>query len=161
MIRFCLFLLISGLMLVLSCALSKSGTNLTAEREAIHKLSSEMLSAVARRDLEASISFMAPDAIIQREASPIITGTTAIRAMIEEIFESPYMDFVWETETVELAATGDLAYEIAAFKVVFDGPDGRMGVPGKATIIWRKTDGHWQAVVWNYSMDVPGAPWIQ
>jgi len=161
MIHFRFFLLISGLLLVPACALVKPGVNPDAEQESIRKLSSEMAAAVARRDLEASAAFLAPQAVIQRESSPAITGAVAIRAMFEEIFDSPYMDYVWETETVELAATGDLAYEIASFNVVFEGRDGRMGVPGKATIIWRKSGDQWKAVVMNYSMDVPGAPWLQ
>ena len=161
MLRFSSFLLISGLMLVLACALVKPGAHLAEVGEEIRTPMNDMIAAYNRRDLEAFISFMAPDAIIQLEASPAITGTATIRAMIEKTFESPFKEMLWESQTIVLATKCKLAYVISAFKIVFEGRDGRMEVPGKSTIIWRKTDGHWKAAVWNFSVDVPGAPWTQ
>lgn len=71
-----------------------------------------MVAADNRRDLEASISFLAPNAVVQREASPAITGTTVIRTMFEESFKSPFKEFLWETRTIVLATKGEFAYEL-------------------------------------------------
>jgi uncharacterized protein (TIGR02246 family) len=145
-------------LLVLACAPAKPGIDLAAEKQTIRKLTTEWLAAEKRRDLEASLSYLAPEAVIQLDGVPIkgptdITGKTAIRAMYEEIFEMPFTDMVWEPRTLVLAESGDLAYEIGTMKITFEGPEGRTEAPGKATIIWRKLDSRWKAVVLNVSMD--------
>ena len=160
MIRFRLFLLISGLLLVLACALVKPGIDLDAEKEKIRKLTTDLRDAELRRDMEAILSYLAPEAVIQLDGVPIkgpktITGTTAIRAVFEQVFKMPFTDIVLEPRTVVMAASGDLAYEIGTLKIVFEGPEGRTIVPGRSTSIWRKFDSRWKAVVLNVSMDEP------
>jgi uncharacterized protein (TIGR02246 family) len=160
MIRLCLFLSILGLFLVLACAPAKPVIDLAAEKETIRKLTPDLLDAELRRDMEASLSYFAPDAVIQLEGAripgpPTVTGTAAIRAMYQEIFEMPYTDIVWEPQTIVIAASGDLAYEIGTMKIVFEGPDATTVAPGKATIIWRKSDNQWKASIMHVSTGEP------
>ncbi len=157
MIRPRLFLLISGFMLVLNCALVKPGINLDAEEETIRKLATDLAASFKRRDMERYLSHLAPDVVIQQEATAPIIGKATLRALFEEYFRMPFTDYVLETRTVVLAASGDLAYSIVATKIVFGETEG----PGKATIIWRKSDGQWKAVVINHSLDISGAPWTE
>ena len=160
MIRFRLFLSILGLFLVLACAPSKPGIDLAAEKETIRKLTNDLLNAELRRDMEATLSYLAPDAVIQLVGAQIqgpstVTGTTAIRAMHEEIFEMPYTDVVWEPRDILLPSSGDLAYQIGTVRIVFEGPDATTIAPGELTIIWRKSDSQWKAAVLNVSMGEP------
>ena len=131
--------------------------DVVAEEEAIRKLTTDWFADELRRDMEASLSYLAPDAVLQLEGAPTIVGTTAIRAAYEEFFKTPFTDWVMEPRTVVVAASGDLAYDIGSFKMVFEGPEGRTEVPQKSTIIWRKLEDQWKCVVLAFSNDIPPA----
>jgi len=131
--------------------------DIAAEEEAIRKLTTDWFADELRRDMEASLSCVAPDAMFQLEGTPTIVGTTAIRTAYEEFFKLPFTDWMMEPRTVVVAASGDLAYDIGSFKMVFEGPEGRTEVPQKSTFIWRKLDGQWKVVVCCFSSDTPPA----
>ncbi len=107
--------------------------------------------------MEASLSYLAPDAVVQAGGSPTLVGIHAMRSFYEEFFKIPYTDVVMEERTVVVASSGDLAYDIGPWKLVFEGPEGVTESPGKSTIIWRKFDGQWKCVVMTFSMDAPAA----
>ncbi len=132
--------------------------DIAAEEEAIRKLTTDWFADELRRDMEASLSYLAPDAVLQLEGAPTIVGTTAIRAAYEEFFKLPFTDWVIEPRIVVVAASGDLAYDIGSFKMVFESPEGRKEEPQKSTIIWRKLDGQWKVVVCCFSSDTPPGP---
>ena len=64
-------------------------------------------------------------------------------------------DIVMDPRTVEVAASGELAYDVGPWAVVFEGEDGCTEAPGKSTIVWRKLDGEWKCVLMSFSMDAP------
>ena len=132
--------------------------DIAAEEEVIRKLTTDWFADELRRDMEASLSYLAPDAVLQLEGAPTIVGTTAIRAAYEEFFKTPFTDWVMESRTVIVAASGDLAYDFGSFKMVFEGSEGRTEVPQKSTIIWSKLEGQWKCVVMTFSNDTPPAP---
>jgi uncharacterized protein (TIGR02246 family) len=138
--------------------LSGPEIDLADEEQAIRKLTTDWFADEIRRDMEASLSYLAPDAVIQPEGAPTIEGTAAIRCLWEEFFKMPYTDLVMEPRTVVVAESGDLAYDIGPWKMVFEGEEGRTEAPVKSTIVWRKLNGQWKAVVLSFSMDTPPAP---
>ena len=131
--------------------------DIAAEEEAIRKLTIDWFADELRRDMEASLSYLAPDAVLQLEGAPTIVSTTAIRAAYEEFFKLPFTDWVMEPRIIVVAASGDLAYDIGSFKMVFEGPEGRTEAPQKSTIIWRKLEDQWKCVVLAFSNDIPPA----
>lgn len=131
--------------------------DIAAEEEAIRKLTTDWFADELRRDMEASLSCVAPDAMFQLGGAPTIVGITAIRAAYEELFKIPFTDWVVEPRTVVVSKSGDLAYDIGSFKMVFEGSEGRKEEPQKSTIIWRKLDGQWKVVVCCFSSDTPPA----
>ena len=54
-----------------------------AEVTAVRKRYSEWLQAEHRRDLEAAISFLAPDAVVQGGDAPAVKGVEGARALWE------------------------------------------------------------------------------
>jgi len=136
----------------------KPMVDLAAEKNAISKLTLDWFAAELRRDMDASLSYLAPDAVFQAEGAPAIVGTTALRAAYEEIFKIPFTDWVIEPRTVVVSGSGDLAYDIGSFKMVFEGPEGRKEEPQKSTIVWQKLEGQWKVVVCCFSSDSPPAP---
>ncbi len=143
--------------LAVACAPGMPPVDLVAEEAAIRQLTTDWFAAETRRDMEASLSYLAPDAVIQSEGAPTIIGVSAMRALYEEFFQAPFTDVVMEPRTVVVAASGDLAYDIGPWKMVFASPEGQTEAPGKSTIIWRKVEGQWKAVVMSFSMDTAPA----
>ena len=67
-----------------------------AEKETIRKLTNNWFADELRRDMEARLSYFAPDAVAQPEGAPTIVGIAAIRAAYEELFKLPFTDCVIE-----------------------------------------------------------------
>ena len=150
-----LVLALLGVCFGIACAPPALEIDLDTEEKTIRKLTTDWFADEIRRDMEASLSYLAPNAVIQTEGAPTINGIAAMRSFYEEFFKIPYADVVMEPRTVVVAASGDLAYDIGPWKVVFEGEDGRTEAPGKSTIIWRKFNGQWKCVLMSFSMDNP------
>ena len=128
-------------------------TDLASEAQAIEKLTAAAFAAEVRRDLEAFLSYFAPDVVVQAEGAPTITGAAGLRSLTEESFKMPFTDIVLEPRTVVVAASGDFAYDIGPWKLVFEGDDGVTEAPGKSTLVWQKSNGDWKVAVMSFSMD--------
>jgi ketosteroid isomerase-like protein len=107
--------------------------------------------------MEASLSYLAPDVVVQTEGAPEIQGIDATRTLYEGFFAIPYVDLVGVPRTVVVAASGDLAYDIGPSNFVFEGDDGLTEVPAKSTIIWQKLNDQWKVVVLSVTADTPPA----
>ncbi len=138
-----------------ACVSSQPDVDLGAEEETIRKLTTNWFADETRRDMEASLSYLAPNAVIQPEGGPTLVGIDAMRSLYEELFKIPYTDLVMQQRTVVVASSGDLAYDIGPWKMVSAGPDVVIETPGKSTLSWRKLDGQWKCVVMSFSMDTP------
>jgi len=74
----------------------------------------------------------------------------------EVFFPTPYADIVLsEPRTIVVAASGDIAYDIGPWMVVFEGEDSPIEVPGKSAIVWRKSGDQWKSVFMSFSFDAP------
>ena len=77
----------------------------------------------------------------------------SMREFWEEFFNLPYTDIVMGPRTVEIAESGELAYDFGSWTVVFDEESEPSEAAGKSTIVWRKQDGEWKCAVMTFSMD--------
>ena len=148
-------LLLLGACACLGCTPSAPEIDLDADEQAIHELNADWFADEVRRDMEATLSYMTSDVVIHMEGAPPIHGIDAMRSVYEEFFKIPYVDLARLERTVVVAASGDLAYDIGPFNFVFEGEDGRTESGAKSTIVWRKFDGDWKAVVASLSMNAP------
>jgi len=115
----------------------------------------EWFAVEARRDVDASLSFMTPDVIIHAEGAPAIVGLDAARALYEEFFKIPFIDLEFLPRTIEIAVSGELAYDAGPFNYVFDGDDGPLRTPAKSLLIWKKVDGHWKCAALAFTGSAP------
>jgi uncharacterized protein (TIGR02246 family) len=131
-----------------------------SEVMAIRQRYADWVDAEKRRDLDAAVSFLAPDAVIQAEGAPAVHGRDAARAVWQGIFELPYTDLQdIEARTVVVAQSGELAYDLGNWKVLVPGPNGSTAEErGKSAIVWVKREGTWMAEAISFSMDAPQVP---
>lgn len=123
-------------------------TDLEAVRAAVKAADVAFAQAVAARDRELFASFIAEDATFL--GGGLTQGRDAIVVDWGIFFAvGGGATITWEPHTVEVAASGDLAYTLGTFEVRATGPDGRpQRTTGTYVSIWRKhTDGSWKVVV--------------
>lgn len=90
-------------------------------------------------------------------AEPAIRGRAAIRAEWSHILAIPGFENRAELLTLDLAASGDMAYTTGTYLAVMVGEDGgTVREPGRWVSIWkRRAGGPWRIVVDTYNTDIP------
>ena len=129
--------------------------DLQAEAATIHALSRQWQAAVNARDLDACLEFYAPGAVEMQPNSPAIMGLPAIRAWFETGLLQPGITNSFAPDTIEVAASGDLAYDRGTYRFAMETPSGRVEDVGKYLMIWRKIDGEWKVEVDISNSDQP------
>ncbi|HZX40274.1 MAG TPA: SgcJ/EcaC family oxidoreductase, partial [Myxococcaceae bacterium] len=110
-----------------------SKVDLERERAAILATDGPWQQAIAARDVDRVVSFWADDAVVMPAGQPSLAGKSAIRGFVTETFKIPGFGLRWETSSVQVASSGDLAYALAKTTTTFTGPDGKpVDLPGKA-----------------------------
>jgi uncharacterized protein (TIGR02246 family) len=136
--------------------------DLATARQAVRTADSLFAAAAAAHDLEASVTSLATDAIMFPPDQPPVIGRAAIREYMRESFATPHFSVTWTTDTVIVAAGGDMAYSFARSRYTFPGRSGAAGAVdtayGKGVSVWRRdTDGRWRTVadIWNGAPTLP------
>ena len=129
--------------------------DMDSEKKSISARTEEWFAVESRRDMEASLSFMTPDVIIHAEGTPAIVGLDAARALYEEFFKIPFVNLEFLPRTIDIAESGELAYDVGPFNYVFDGDDGPVRTPAKSLVIWKKVDSQWKTVALCFTGSAP------
>jgi len=113
--------------------------------------------AFSRRDVVAYLAFVDSTASIQQPNAPTVTGTAAIRALVESFYRLPNLKGTWQPTRVEGSRSGDLAYSSGTYQLSFTDPSGKAVTErGKYVAIWRKqADGSWKMVLESFNSDEP------
>jgi uncharacterized protein (TIGR02246 family) len=135
-----------------------SSVDVQAEEEAIRRLDRQWQAAVDARDVAAAAAFFAPDAILMPANGPMIVGREGIEAWFSEWLVVPEISNTFEPDMIEVAASGDLAYDRGTYRFVMDTPEGRTEDVGKYVVVWKKIDGEWRAALDIGNSDLPLAP---
>lgn len=151
--------LIAAAVSSLSCA-SAPRVDVQSEEQAIRARLAEGMAAVAAKDVDRFANLYAPDAALLLANVPIIQGRPAIRAELQKLFSAPNMSFSFASTKIEVAKSGDLAYELGTNRFVADMPEGRVNDQGKYLAAWKKIDGQWMLVAdaGNSDLPLPEAP---
>jgi len=149
--------LAAGIVLA-GCAAKKDeapAVDLAAEEQAIRARSAEWLAAAQARDVAATMSVFAPDAITLFDGE-IRRGAAEIQAGMEkEQSEAPDSQVTWTTTAVTVAASGDLAWETGEVASDSDGAGPEPAKSGAFSTVWKKIDGAWQVVADAGTMSAP------
>jgi ketosteroid isomerase-like protein len=102
--------------------------------------------ALENKDLEQALSFYADDASLLPFNAPIATGKVQIREFWSHWLSAPGFSMRFAPSDVEVAHSGDLAYEVGTFELTLDDTQGRkVNTPGKYVVVWKQTAQGWKA----------------
>ncbi len=119
-----------------------------ADADAIRAADVEWNKAMQAKDVDKSVSFYGDGAILLGNKAPSIQDRDAIHKEVQEMLGHSTGNFNFTNTSVEVAKSGDLAWEHGVWE--FDATD-KKGKPvvekGKYLTVWKKqSDGSWKAV---------------
>lgn len=138
-------------------ACQPSGDQSAVAAQAVRAADVAWAQAFSRKDLAAYLAFVDSTASIQQPNGPTVTGTAAIRTLVEGFYALPNLSGTWQPTSVEASRSGDLAYSSGTYEMSYNDSSGKVVTDkGKYVEIWRKqADGSWKMVVESFNSDVP------
>jgi ketosteroid isomerase-like protein len=131
------------------CGPGSANPNANAEAETIQSLADDWFKAIAAKDLEKTLSFYAPDAQYLSAGRPAANTPEERRKLWVEDYGTPGFSSEEATTKIEVARSGELAYQRGTY--VSRGPNekGEIGSStGKFLVVWRKqASGEWRAII--------------
>ncbi len=143
--------------LLLACQPQAPPDTRAADEQAIRDTYAECLKASQAKDLERVLSCWADDGSVFPPNAPIATGKEAIRPFYSELYTNPGFALSSQQTKVEVSHAGDLAYDVGAYELTLNDPQGKPVTDrGKFVHVWKKQpDGSWKAVVAIFNSDQP------
>ena len=119
-----------------------------ADEAAIRAASADWSKASQARDLDKATSYYADDAIYFVNNGAKVTGKDAIKLVWKSELATPGPGLTFETTYVEVARSGDIAYEYGTYDQQTEEKKGKVkDEKGKYVVVWKKqADGNWKAV---------------
>ncbi len=144
-------------LLSLCLAVACTAQTQSASQKAIAAADHAWNMAAVAKDLDKFMESVSADGSVYPPNAPIATGQTAIRELFKGFFAIPGVKLSWQATSVEVAASGELAYTSGAYTMSFDGPNGTTATDtGKYVTVWRhEKDGKWRAVRDIFNSDLP------
>ena len=117
-----------------------------ADEAAIRTAASDWFKAAGARDLEKTLSYYADDASMFPPNAPIATAAEARRKAWSDMLAPKDLVLTGKTTKVEVARSGDIAYESGTFEESFKQKGKPVKVVGKYVVVWKKQpNGQWKA----------------
>jgi uncharacterized protein (TIGR02246 family) len=128
-----------------------------ADEAAIRAASAAWSAATEAKDVDKSLSFYAPDAVAFDDGGPMETDQTQFRAGMQKLVDAKDTTIAWTTTKVEVARSGDMAYEYGAYHLDTKQKNGTVKTQhGKYVLIWKKQpDGNWKVAIDTDNSDSP------
>lgn len=128
---------------------STESANLGADSESIRAQATAWFQAIAEKDLEKTLSFYAPEAQYLAAGRPAAWTAAERRRYWTEDYATPGFSSDEKTTTIEVARSGDLAYQRGTYVLrTQDGKGKSTQSTGKFVVVWRKqSDGTWKAII--------------
>lgn len=103
--------------------------------------------ATQAKNLDEAVSFYAEDGSYDPQGAPAVTGKDAIRKAWQQLFALPGPGLSFTPTKIEVAESGDLAYEAGTYELSLNDTNGKPKTTmGKYVVVWKKqADGEWKA----------------
>jgi uncharacterized protein (TIGR02246 family) len=121
----------------------------TADEAAIRVASAAWSQASTAKDIDKGVSFYTEDALQMDPNTPALKGRENIRKRWTQMPALPGPGLSFQTTSVEVARSGDLAYETGMYDFVTTNKKGKANdEKWKYVVVWKKqNDGSWKAAV--------------
>jgi uncharacterized protein (TIGR02246 family) len=131
-----------------------------AEETALRALIKQWSDSAATRDPAKFAAFYAEDAEFLFENMPRVSGRTAIAEALGPMMQDPNWALTFTPAKVEVARSGDLAYETGAYQITLTDQKTKkaFSTKGKYIVVWKKVGGRWKVAVDSPTADPPEAP---
>jgi len=129
-----------------------------AETEVIKNIEDQWTAAIVGKDMSKIMSIFAPEVVIMNANVPACSGFQAIRESQESWFSDTtilHETFKSAIDTIEVSASGDLAYVRGNSRLSISTPGGVVEETDKWITIYRKINGEWKAIVDIWNSDMP------
>ena len=139
--------LLLAMVLALSAAQPKKSTA-AGGGAAVRHADTQRCAAAAARDFDRFLALLADDVSVFASEHPVVQGRAAAREHFAPFFDPKGPSLTCAPKTVEVAASGDLAYTTGTYlrKGTADERKPTRG-HGKYVTVWRKREGRWRVVV--------------
>lgn len=130
----------------------------SVEADLIRSIEDQWTEAIKEVDVDKIIGFFATEAVSMPDGKPIIIGLQSIRSKIESQFADTTILFDTYSatiDTIEVSASGDLAYSRGHDEIFIKTKDTLVNVPGKWIDIYKKINGQWKVIVSIGNSDKP------
>ena len=119
-----------------------------ADEAAIRAASADWSKASQAKDLDKATSYYADDAIFFVNNGAMVKGKDAIKMTWKPMLAAPGPGLTFETTYVEVARSGDMAYEYGTYDLKTEAKKGKVAdEKGKYVVVWKKQpNGSWKAV---------------
>ena len=151
---------LTGAAFASACAAPPPAVDLQKEEQAIRQLDADWNAAIAKKDLDALVNFYAPDGAAMWPDAPAAKGPAAIRAAWTELLKAPGITGTIVAERIQVAQSGDLAFDEGHADIEFDSPQGRVKETVKYVVSWKKVGGAWKVAydMFNSNAPAPAPP---
>jgi ketosteroid isomerase-like protein len=120
-----------------------------SDEAAIRAASKAWSDATQAKDLDKAMSFYADNAVQMADQGPLISDHATLRAGWQKMFSLPGPGLSFQTSGVDVAKSGEIAYEFGAYDFAVADSSGTVNdQKGKYVVIWTKqADGTWKAAI--------------
>jgi len=147
-----------GLALVSACAAPPLAVDTQKEEQAIRALDADWNAAIAKKDLDAIVNLYAADGATMWPDAPASRGSAAIRAAWVELMKTPGITGIIVVDRIQVAQSGDVAFDEGHVNLEVDTPQGRAKETVKYLVGWKKVDGTWKVAYDMYNANAPAPP---
>ena len=134
-------------------AASNPELDLAAEEAALRGVDEQFAAAAAAKDIDALITFYAPDAVVLMPNEPAITGVDGVRSMYEQSL--PTTSITWSPDQVVVARAGDVAVTRGTYHMTMPMTARPVEDRGKYLTVWKKVNGQWRVAFDAANTDLP------
>ena len=147
--RFAAVLLLAGVLT--ACG----GSTKEADEAAIRDQNKKWLEAIVAKDADAIANTYAEDGAMLPPNAAKVTGRESIKAMWTDLVKIPGFALTFESQSIVLARSGDLAVDTQTYKLVTGEGTSQITEVGKGVVTWTKRNGQWLVLTDMFSSDSP------
>jgi ketosteroid isomerase-like protein len=122
-----------------------------AEKQAIREIVQKSFEAEQQKDIDASMSLYAENAIFQPPNAPQFEGLETLRNFLTDLFKI-LVSIEGGSTKVAISESGDMAWDYGWNRSVYEGA---IEEEWKYLAVWKKINGEWKIVAISYSSNKP------